>query len=74
MAGNARRQVGRPREHAEGWNSANKRICISNDTFTKRRSLKERLSLANDNAVACYLISSVESLNEALQPEMRLMP
>ena len=69
MARNVRSQIGRPRKHAGGWYSANKRICISNDTFTKWRNLKDKLKLANDDAVACYLLSTFERLNEQLQPE-----
>ena len=64
MVHNTRGQVGRPRKHAGGWYSANKRICISNDTF-----MKDKLKLANDDAVVCYLLSTFERLNEQLQPE-----
>ena len=59
LAGDARVQVGRPRKHAEGWNNANKRICISNATFIKWRKLREDFKLVNDDAVACYLLSAV---------------
>ena len=59
LAGDARVQVGRLRKHAEGWNNANKRICISNTTFIKWRKLREDFKLVNDDAVACYLLSAV---------------
>ena len=59
MAGDTRAQVGRPRKHAEGWSSLNKRICISNETFVKWRKLQDDLKLVNDDAVACYLLSAV---------------
>ena len=69
MARNIHSQIGRPRKHAGGWYIANKRICISNDTFTKWRNLKDKLKLANDDAVVCYLLSTYEHLNEQLQHE-----
>ena len=59
LAGDARIQVGRPRKHTGGWSSANKCICISNGTFMKWRKLREDLRLVNDDAVACYLLSTV---------------
>ena len=69
MARNIRSQIGRLRKYAGGWYSAKKRICISNDTFTKWRNLKDKLKLVNDDAVARYLLSTYEHLNEQLQPE-----
>ena len=59
LAGDACVKVGRPRKHAEGWNSTNKRICISNATFIKWQKLQEDFKLVNDDAVACYLLSAV---------------
>ena len=60
MAGGARAaKVGRPRKYTDGWSSANKRIFISNSTFTKWRKLRDDLKLANDDAVARYLLSAV---------------
>ena len=65
MAGDTRARVGRPRKHTEGWNSLNKRICISNGTFVKWRKLRDDLKLVNDDAVARYLLSAVvERSNE----------
>ena len=57
--------VGRPRKHEGGWECANKRICIANKTFIKWRRLKAELRLANDDAVACYLLAAVQSLSGA---------
>jgi len=31
------RQVGRPKKYEGGWESANKRICVANETFDKWR-------------------------------------
>ena len=50
--------VGRPRKHEGGWTSANKRICIANETFTKWRHLRDELQLGNDDAVAFYLLEA----------------
>ena len=58
--------VGRPRKHKGGWGCANKRICIANETFKKWRCLRDELQLANDDAVACYLLVAAESLNASL--------
>ena len=52
-----RRRAGRPRKHSEGWESANKRICISNRTFLKWRMVKDEHRLLNDDAVARYLLA-----------------
>jgi len=71
IACSARYPVGRPRKHEEGWTSANKRICIANETFTKWRLLRDELLLGNDDAVACYLLEAeVRSRNERLEHEM----
>ena len=35
--------VGRPGKHEGGWESANKQICIPNETFGKWRCLKTEL-------------------------------
>ena len=43
-----------------GWNSANKCIWIGKETFTKWHNLREKLGLANDDAVACHLLKAVE--------------
>lgn len=55
----ARTKVGRPRKHGEGWSSVNKRICISIETFTKWRRLRDDLKLVNDDVLACHLLSTV---------------
>lgn len=52
--------VGRPKKCEGEWNSANKRIWIGNETFAKWRSLRDKLGLANDDAVACYLLEAVQ--------------
>lgn len=64
VARNVRGRVGRPRKHEGGWECANKRICIANETFEKWRRLKVELRLANDDAVACYLVAAAQSLSE----------
>ena len=69
IARNTRSPVGTPRKYANGWNSANKRICISNDMFTKWRKLKEDLKMANDDALARHLLSIVEPVNGLLGRE-----
>ena len=71
IACSARHPVGRPRKHEGGWTSANKRICIANETFTKWRRLRDELQLGNDDAVACYLWEAeVHSRNERLEPRL----
>ena len=51
------RKAGRPLKHEGGWEKANKRICISNETFGEWRRLREELNLRNDDLVARYLLS-----------------
>ena len=51
-----RKKRGRPLKHKNGWEGANKRICISNTTFTLWRNIREELGLLNDNALAIHLI------------------
>ena len=58
--GDKRVPVGRLKKCEGGWNSANKRIWIGNETFAKWRSLRDKLRLANDDAVACYLLEAVQ--------------
>ena len=53
------RQVGRPKKHEGGWESANKRICIANETFHKWRTLRGELNLVNDDAMARFLLERV---------------
>ena len=52
-----RHRAGRPRKHSEGWESANKRICISNGTFLRWRTIRDEQGLVNDDAVARYLLT-----------------
>ena len=47
---------GCPLKHENGWEGANKRICISNTTFMLWRNICEELGLLNDDALAIYLI------------------
>ena len=68
VAGNTCGQVGRSRKYAKGWNSANKQIYVSNDKFTKWQKLKEK-KLVNNDAVASYLLSTVEHLNNIPEHE-----
>ena len=58
-----RRQAGRPKKHEGGWESANKRICISNKTFGKWRRLRDELNIANDDAMARFLLAMTEQAN-----------
>jgi len=51
------RRVGRPRKHKDGWESVNKRICVSNETFLRWRTIRDERGLLNDDAVARYLIA-----------------
>ena len=60
-----RGSLGRSRKHQGGWECANKQICIANETLEKWRCLKAELQLANDDAVACYLLAAAQSLNGA---------
>ena len=60
-----RGSVGRSRKHQGGWECANKQICIANETLEKWRHLKAELQLANDDAVACYLLAAAQSLSGA---------
>jgi len=60
LAGDKRIQVRRPKKCEGGWNSVNKRIWIGNETFSKWRSLRDKLGLANDDAVACHLLEAVQ--------------
>jgi len=65
MAGDVQRgRVGRPRKHVGGWDSANRRICIGNDTFVAWRKKRDEMNIANDDALARYLLSLAE------QPEL----
>ena len=47
---------GRPLKHENGWEGANKRICISNTTFLLWRVVREELGLINDDTLAIYLL------------------
>ena len=47
---------GRPLKHENGWEGANKRICISNTTFMLWRNIRKELGLLNDDALAIHLI------------------
>ena len=58
--GDKRVPVGRLKKCEGGWNSANKHIWIGNETFAKWRRLRDKLRLANDDAVACYLLEAVQ--------------
>ena len=49
------KKVGRPRKYAGGWESANRRICISNKTYEEWKRLKVQQRLENDDSVARYL-------------------
>jgi len=53
------RKVGRPKKYEGGWESANKRICIANETFDKWRALRGKLNLGNDDAMARFLLERV---------------
>lgn len=55
------KKVGRPRKYAGGWESANRRICISNKTYERWREVKERQCLRSDDSVAQYLLLCDES-------------
>ena len=41
---------GRPLKYENGWEGANKRICISNTTFSLWRDIREELGLKSDDA------------------------
>jgi len=53
------RQVGRPKKHEGGWESANEWICIANETFDIWRMLRGKLNLVNNDAMACFLLERV---------------
>ena len=46
MVHNIHDQVGRPRKYSGGWNSVNKCICISNETFPTAVDSINELSLS----------------------------
>lgn len=48
---------GRPQKYACGFDSGNRRIYISNETFMKWRMLREDRTLSSDDAVARYLLT-----------------
>ena len=56
-----RGHVGRLRKHAEGWDSAYKRIFILNETFEQWRQLKANKGFRNDDTVAQYLMDCYAS-------------
>jgi len=57
LVNTTRRRVGHPRKHSEGWESANKRICILNGTFLRWRTIRDKQGLLNDDAIAYYLLA-----------------
>ena len=44
-----RRKAGRPMKHVGVWEMANRRICISKDTYAEWRHLRNELDLRNDD-------------------------
>ena len=50
-------KCGRPRKYSNGWDSGNRRVYFSNETFVKWRRLREERSLSSDDVVACYLLT-----------------
>lgn len=54
-----RGRVGKPRKYVGGWDSANRRICIANDTFEAWRKKRDEMNMVNDDALARYLLSTV---------------
>ena len=54
---------GCPLKHKNGWEGVNKRICISNTTFSLWRDVREELGLINGDALAIYLLGLHNKLN-----------
>ena len=42
---------GQPRKYSYGWDSCNRRIYISNETFVKWKMLREERILSSDDAI-----------------------
>ena len=57
-----RKKRSRPLKHKNGWEGANRRLCISNTTFSLWRDVRE-LGLVNDDALAIYLIGLHKEIN-----------
>ena len=54
---------GRLLKYENGWEGANKQICISNTTFSLWRGIREELGLRSDDTLAIYLLGLHSEVN-----------
>lgn len=63
---------GRPRKYSRGWESANARIYLSNETLVEWRTLRSEQRLASDNAVAAFLLERHKLLTNVMELQLQL--
>ena len=68
MAQLLEKKRGRPLKYENGWEGANKRICISNTTFSLWRDIREELGLNSDDALLRWQVDLHTHFTSAMLP------
>ena len=63
---------GRPRKYRKGWESANARIYLSNETLVEWRRLHSEQGLASNNAVTTFLLERNKLLTNVMELQLQL--